>query len=549
MPLSRISFWVSGLIALIVSVVMLRNAWIVDDAYITFRTVDNFVNGYGLTWNPGERVQSYTHPLWMFVVTLVYVLTNELFFSVIILSFAISMLAFILLWRKGARTWWSTLWLGSALIASKAILDYTSSGLENPLSYLFVVLFVALFHASMQSATLTSRQLGGLYAIAALSFFNRNDTIVLYIPALLWATYQARALGIGTLIKTIVIATIPASGWLIFSIIYYGYPLPNTAYAKALATDIPIDWQLRRGWDYVWNSWQWDTLSWFIFAGALGYILWRKAWHDLCIMAGAVAYLGLIIWSGAAATHMSGRFFALPLLVGIIIAFRQIQNQHIAIIGAVVCLGYSVWSPISALKYGTDAYVAYDQPVSSIDTKWYVYHEGAALLNWRPGLEMPAHEWYRWGQIARDDAQHVYVGGALGGEAIGYAGFAAGPHDYFIDVVGLSDPLLSRLPAQLPNRYSDWKSGHFHRVVPAGYVESLVHNDNRIIDPLTASYYDAVRLITRAPVWSRDRWWAIWQMNTGHYEYLRTMQVARHIEQGRIHQILDEVDDNESTRH
>lgn len=549
MTQSRLSLWISGVVALIVSVVMIRNAWIVDDAYITFRTVDNFVNGYGLTWNPGERVQSYTHPLWMFVVTLVYLITDELFFSVIILSFMVSMAAFIILWRSESRQWWSSLWLGSALISSKAIFDYTSSGLENPLSYLFVVLFVVVFHRAMNTSTLTSRQLGSLYAIAALSFFNRNDTIILYMPALIWATYQARFLGITTILRTVVIATLPASGWIIFSIIYYGYPLPNTAYAKALATDIPLDWQLRRGWDYLWNSWQWDTPSWLIFGGALGYTLWRKAWRELAIMVGAVAYIGLIFWSGAAATHMSGRFWALPLLVGLIVAFRQITHQHSAIIGATVCIVYSLWSPISALKYGTDAYIAYDQPVSSIDTKWYVYHEGAALINWRPGLAMPAHEWYHWGRVARDDAQRVYVGGALGGEAIGYAGFAAGPHDYFIDVVGLSDPLLSRLPAQLPARYEDWKSGHFHREVPTGYVESLIYNENRIDDPFTFIYYDAVRQITRGPLWSRERWWAIWQMNTGNYEYLRTLQVDQRIHNGRIHLLLDDVDEPAPTTH
>ena len=52
--------------------VWLVNAWICDDAYITFRTVDNFINGYGLTWNPGERVQAYTHPLCMFIVSFFY---------------------------------------------------------------------------------------------------------------------------------------------------------------------------------------------------------------------------------------------------------------------------------------------------------------------------------------------------------------------------------------------------------------------------------------------------------------------------------------------
>jgi len=47
----------------------LANSWVGDDAYIMFRVVDNFVNGYGLRWNVANRVQAYTHPLWMLVMT------------------------------------------------------------------------------------------------------------------------------------------------------------------------------------------------------------------------------------------------------------------------------------------------------------------------------------------------------------------------------------------------------------------------------------------------------------------------------------------------
>jgi hypothetical protein len=47
----------------IFAIVLIRTAWICDDAYITFRTIDNFINGYGLRWNIAERVQTYTNPL------------------------------------------------------------------------------------------------------------------------------------------------------------------------------------------------------------------------------------------------------------------------------------------------------------------------------------------------------------------------------------------------------------------------------------------------------------------------------------------------------
>jgi len=61
------------------TVVVLKAARLSDDAYITFRTVDNFVNDNRLTWNLAERLQAYTHPLWMFFLAAGYTLTREIF--------------------------------------------------------------------------------------------------------------------------------------------------------------------------------------------------------------------------------------------------------------------------------------------------------------------------------------------------------------------------------------------------------------------------------------------------------------------------------------
>jgi len=43
--------WVS---LVLFAIVLLRTAWLCDDAYITFRTAYNFVNGFGPTWNAAE---------------------------------------------------------------------------------------------------------------------------------------------------------------------------------------------------------------------------------------------------------------------------------------------------------------------------------------------------------------------------------------------------------------------------------------------------------------------------------------------------------------
>src|SRR5215475_6439667 len=83
--------------------VFLANAWIGDDAHITFRTVWNFVHGYGLSYNPDERVQAYTHPLWMLTISTAHFFTREFFFTVTAISFLFSVLAGALILRR-ART-------------------------------------------------------------------------------------------------------------------------------------------------------------------------------------------------------------------------------------------------------------------------------------------------------------------------------------------------------------------------------------------------------------------------------------------------------------
>lgn len=67
------------------------NAWLGDDALITFRTAQNLAEGFGPRWNPGERVQTYTHPLWMLIVSLGYFITGEFYFTVLGISLALTL--------------------------------------------------------------------------------------------------------------------------------------------------------------------------------------------------------------------------------------------------------------------------------------------------------------------------------------------------------------------------------------------------------------------------------------------------------------------------
>jgi arabinofuranosyltransferase len=133
--------------------VILQRAWLGDDAFITFRTVDNALNGYKFTWNTDEKVQVYTHPLWMLMLTVFTFFFHNIYLVSIILSLFISLAAAGMLVFKLAR---SVLGGGLAVLIlalSNAYVDYSTSGLENSLTHLILVVFSGFISACQQESS------------------------------------------------------------------------------------------------------------------------------------------------------------------------------------------------------------------------------------------------------------------------------------------------------------------------------------------------------------------------------------------------------------
>src|SRR5574338_593639 len=51
-----------------------------DDAMVSMRYAKNFADGHGLVWNPGERVEGYTNPLWTLYMGLLHLLLVNLYY-------------------------------------------------------------------------------------------------------------------------------------------------------------------------------------------------------------------------------------------------------------------------------------------------------------------------------------------------------------------------------------------------------------------------------------------------------------------------------------
>ena len=496
---------VALLLCLVFLAILLRTAWLSDDALITLRTVLNFTHGYGLTFNVAERVQTYTHPLWMLMLTGAYLVAGNVYYAAIGLSVGVSLVVFWSTVRLAATS--AQVWIVAAvLLFSRAFVDYSTSGLENPLSNLLLVAFVALLFRSSEARVTSPPRLTGLWMVASLLYLTRPDNVLLVAPALVWLT--ARAGSWKRAARQTFTGLLPAAVWTAFSLIYYGFPFPNTAYAK-LGHGIDRGELVQQGSLYLLDSIDRDpvTLVAILFAVTMGLAYRGPArW----VAAGVLIDLAYVVSVGG--DFMSGRFLALPLFAAVLILSRAVPFEHaraltaaslLAVVGLISAqIPLLSDSRVERTDATIDPRVGGDMGI--VDERAYYFQERSLLLANRQSFPPP--EWPTGATQPVPTSVDITCGG------LGIRGLQ-GPLTHLLDECALADPLLARLPAA----YSPgWRIGHFKRMIPNGYRESLQQDVNLLADIGIRPIYDDLRLITRAPrLLSRARLAAIWRVNTG----------------------------------
>ena len=220
LPVLDASVFLKAAMLSLFSIAVVRTAWMCDDAYITLRTVDNFVSGFGPRWNVAERVQTFTHPLWMFVLALPYYVTREAYFTPLVVSILVSLAAMWLLVTRIAVSSATAIIGASVLTFSRAFVEFSTSGLENPLTHLLLAIFFVLYWYPERAHRLTH-----LWIVVSLIMVSRLDAGLLVLPAMLVRTYQV---GWRPGVKAVAIGVVPLVTWELFSIIYLAFR-PNTA--------------------------------------------------------------------------------------------------------------------------------------------------------------------------------------------------------------------------------------------------------------------------------------------------------------------------------
>ena len=479
---------------LLAFVILIRTAWICDDAAISFRAVMNFINGYGPVFNVGERVQVYTNPLWFICITCGTLILRHVYLVAYILSIILSLLTLWLLISKARITFWQGIIAGSGLLLSKAFIDFSTSGLENPLSHFILIAGFCLGFKYFETKNEIFAKASLI--VLMLIYLCRPDLILLVLPfAFLIIKDSHRS--IKSSVQIIFIALLTLVIWTIFSLIYYGFPFPNPAYVK-LGGAIPVGERLSQGIIYLMDSLLRDPITLGLIS--IGVLLSFAQGKELRAIAwGILLYLVYIVIIGG--DFMSGRFLTSCLLASaVIIARTKMSSYSIKALGILIALLGLMSLKATLLSDKDYAKSDFDYPKGIADERHYYFQEHSLANATRDFFKEP--EW-------RLNSKNVIVNNC---GWLGYSGMNEGPGTYIIDICGLEDPLIARLPAR---NNKNWRIGHMTRQLPTNYINSIWRDKNLLPDKATHDYWEVIRLITRGPILNVERFKRIIQINLG----------------------------------
>ncbi len=484
--------------------VLLRTAWLCDDAFISFRVVENAVSGHGLRWNIVDRVQVFTHPLWMLLHIPFRALSGEVYYTSLALSGAASLGTVWLLLGRAATTIRTSVLASALVVSSKAFVDYSTSGLENPLTHLLVLLF---FVAGLAQDD-PRRALRNQGLLAGLLVVNRLDALLLVLPSLavsVWRSGPRRGW------RALVPGAAVGAAWFVFATFYYGSPFPNTALAK-LGAGTGLGEMLGLGLRYLAASAREDPVTLLTILVALVVSVRRR--HHTPVAAGVLLYLLYVLWIGG--DFMNGRFLSAPFALSVAMLVREAPGVRgaRAIAGAVVVVvvGLSAGAPLlSGPDYGRTRESLIDRYGIADERAYYFRNSG--LWN-GAATALPRDDKWLEATTARECGFPLLIAGA-----IGFYGHEVGPTVHILDYNALADPVLARLPAVREDPlYLDWyrnlegrepatgrRIGHFLRNIPAGYVSYLLGDDTKFDHEPMRRYVETVTTAARAPLWSKER--------------------------------------------
>lgn len=204
-----------------------------DDAFISLRYADRFLHGHGLNWNDGEYVEGYSNLLWILLASALGVLQIPLLAASYLIGAS-----------SAAALFAATIWHGQknnfspriitltnlTLAALAPFAIWTNGGMETML--LTALISWSLVLSLELHAPRDYKILGILLALISITRPEGFCITIFLLTALTLLKHSVRSF----LVPTLAISASVCLTQIIFRILYYGNPLPNTYYAKVAFT-------------------------------------------------------------------------------------------------------------------------------------------------------------------------------------------------------------------------------------------------------------------------------------------------------------------------
>ncbi len=398
-----------------------------DDAYISYRYVENFVEGHGLVFNYGERVEGYTNFLWIMLLSLASLAGLPIIHVSKYVGVACGagtlVIAFLIAREfSDHKRWYLSLIPPAFLAVNGALAYWVIGGLETGLFvFLFSLAVLAEFRRpsltpfTLVLATLTRPEGGLLFGIVLLYRW-----LVVRRPLGSLAAYTGIYIGL----------LVP---YAVFKLVYFGDLLPNPFYAK---TGMSLEY-LSSGFEYFWKfAYHYGLFGLFLltplpFVKRLPGRVWLL-WLALLI------YTGYVIMVGGDVLK-AHRFFLpiLPIFFAIIayvcyeLLIGRKAHSWVPVLTAAACIGYVAWSFIVPREY-----------VRS--TRYLEY-------NFVNKMDFVAQE------LAKVDPSDF----SIAATTIGKVSYTLKGHKV-IDMLGLTDRYIAKNPEKIEGMSTTWKERNFN---------------------------------------------------------------------------------------
>jgi len=392
-----------------------------DDAYITFRYVDNFVSGHGLVFNIGERVEGYTNFLWLLMLIPARLAGIDLVVFSRVLGVLCGAGTLYVMYVLAGRVFGThSVWRGVSCVILGATYSFgywAVAGLETAAFALAVTgtLYLFLKHSYLAGPVVVLATLlrpeGGLVLVFMIAYDLISSRRITEFAMIVLGVYLA------TLIP-----------YAVFKISYFGGLLPNPFYAKA---GFALN-KIGDGLDYA-GTYFWHYLGAGVLILPLFYALFKQKSREVIFLSAFVGiYILYIILVGGDVLKVHRFFIPVMPVLAILVVAGWSALWYPRIIGTLGLLGLLVWQLII--------------PRDHVDS--FHFNENRLTEKMRIIAD----------NLRMADGSNF----SLAASTIGMISYCLPGHTV-IDMLGLTDTTIARHPeASIAGLETTWRERHFN---------------------------------------------------------------------------------------